>query len=124
MRGLRSYREPPPARKLLFEPTLPTRMFELSSRTEPFVSQYSICKGLPYGKGLVAHRRVDGIENAQSVDIRNASIGDRIAEDAGWVQRNDSLALQRIQQIEVTLFDEPDSGHPPGTQTDVLLASH
>jgi len=40
------------------------------------------------------------------------------------VRRNDSFALQRIQQTEVTLFERPDSGHPPGTQTDVLLASH
>jgi len=41
---------------------------------------YSICKGLPCGKGLATHVRVDGIEDAQSVDIRNASNGDRIAQ--------------------------------------------
>ena len=40
------------------------------------------------------------------------------------VRRNDSFALQRIQQTEVTLFERPDSGHPPDTQTDVLLGSH
>jgi len=40
----------------------------------------SIRKGLPCGKGLATHRRVDGIEDGQSVDIRNASNGDRIAQ--------------------------------------------
>jgi len=47
-------------------------------------------------------------------------------EKAGcWVvRRNDSFVLQRIQQTEMTLFERPDSGHPPGTQTDVLLVSH
>jgi hypothetical protein len=43
-------------------------------------SQYSICKGLPCGKGLATHRRVDGIDDTQPVDIRNASNGDRIAQ--------------------------------------------
>jgi hypothetical protein len=44
---------------------------------------------------------------------------------AKWmVGENDSFALQRIRQTEVTLFDRPDSGHPPVAQTDVLLASH
>jgi hypothetical protein len=28
------------------------------------------------------------------------------------VRRNDSFALQRLQQAEVTLFERPDSGHP------------
>jgi hypothetical protein len=40
------------------------------------------------------------------------------------VRRNDSSALRRMQETEVTLFERPDSGHSPGTQTDVLLASH
>jgi hypothetical protein len=44
--------------------------------------------------------------------------------DSWMVRRNDRFALQRIQQTEVTLFERSDSGHPPGTQTDVLLASH
>jgi hypothetical protein len=30
----------------------------------------------------------------------------------------------RSEQTEVTLFERPDSGHPPDTQTDVLLGSH
>jgi hypothetical protein len=28
------------------------------------------------------------------------------------VRRNDSFALQRIEQTEVALFERPDSGHP------------
>jgi hypothetical protein len=37
------------------------------------------------------------------------------------VRRNDSFALQSIQQGEVKSFERPDSGHPPDTQTDVLF---
>jgi hypothetical protein len=37
------------------------------------VSQF---KGLPRGKGLATHRRVDGIEGAKAMDIRNAAHGD------------------------------------------------
>jgi hypothetical protein len=84
VRGLKSCREPRRDRKLLFRRTLLTRVFELSSHTESFVSQYSICKERPCGKGLATHRRVDGIEDDQSVDIRNASNSDRIARDAVW----------------------------------------
>jgi hypothetical protein len=44
--------------------------------------------------------------------------------DAGWFGELISFALQRIQQTDVTWFERLDSGHPPGTQTNVLLASH
>jgi hypothetical protein len=40
------------------------------------------------------------------------------------VLRNDSFALQRIQETELTLFERRIFGHPPGPQIDVLLASH
>jgi hypothetical protein len=51
-----------------------------SIRRHKGVSQYQICKGLPCGKGLATHRRVDGLEDAQSMDIRNAANGERIAQ--------------------------------------------
>src|SRR5579862_9395291 len=44
------------------------------------VPQHQICKRLPCGKGPASHRRVDGIEDAQSMDIRNPAHGDRISE--------------------------------------------
>jgi hypothetical protein len=44
--------------------------------------------------------------------------------DAGWFGEMIPSRYTRIQQAEVTLFERPESGHPPGTRTDVLLASH
>jgi hypothetical protein len=46
------------------------------------VSQSSICNGLPRGKGLATHRRVDRIEGAQAMDTCNTANDDRIAQIA------------------------------------------
>ncbi|MGB6475994.1 MAG: hypothetical protein WBF04_18225 [Candidatus Sulfotelmatobacter sp.] len=58
-------------------------------------------------------KNFDGLDRRDRIHF--TTVDGRIVKkpDAG-VRRNDSFALQRIQQTEVTLFERPDSGHPPG----------
>jgi hypothetical protein len=58
-----------------------------------------------------AGHALDEIEDPQSMDIRNASNGGRIAQDAAW-----------FGEMIPSRYKVCGYGRPSGTQTDVLLA--